>query len=51
VSKSLYGRDPDGNEFEIMWSVPEEVWRADPSARVEPLDLDGEVARWGSAPA
>ena len=22
VSKSLYGRDPDGNEFEVMWEVP-----------------------------
>ena len=22
VSKSLYGMDPDGNEFEIMWRVP-----------------------------
>ena len=26
VSKSLYGRDPDGNEFEIMWRVPREAW-------------------------
>jgi catechol-2,3-dioxygenase len=23
VSKSLYGADPDGNEFEIMWRVPD----------------------------
>ena len=22
ATKSLYGRDPDGNEFEIMWMVP-----------------------------
>ena len=26
VSKSLYGQDPDGNEFEIMWRVPRELW-------------------------
>ena len=26
VSKSLYGRDPDGNEFEIMWRVPRDAW-------------------------
>ena len=26
VSKSLYGADPDGNEFEIMWRVPREAW-------------------------
>ena len=39
VSKSLYGPDPDGNEFEIMWRVPREAWGeyehqgADPAAR------------------
>ena len=49
VSKSLYGRDPDGNEFEVMWQVPREAWGdfAD-QATVMPLDLDAEVARWGS---
>src|SRR3954470_12237736 len=26
VSKSLYGMDPDGNEFEIMWRVPRDAW-------------------------
>ena len=26
VSKSLYAVDPDGNEFEVMWKVPAEVW-------------------------
>jgi catechol-2,3-dioxygenase len=49
VSKSLYGRDPDGNEFEVMWQVPREAW-ADSAeqAAVMPLDLDSEVARWGA---
>ncbi len=51
VSKSLYGVDPDGIEFEVMWAVPEEVWREHPEATLEPLDLDAEVARWGRAPA
>jgi catechol-2,3-dioxygenase len=48
VSKSLYGRDPDGNEFEVMWEVPREAWGdfAD-QATVMPLDLDAEVRRWG----
>lgn len=52
VSKSLYGADPDGNEFEIMWSVPREAWGeyADKGA-VMPLDMDAEVRRWGSAGA
>jgi catechol-2,3-dioxygenase len=49
VSKSLYGRDPDGNEFEVMWQVPKEAWGdvADQAA-VAPLDLDAELAQWGS---
>src|ERR687886_1914834 len=25
-SLSLYGQDPDGNEFEVMWAVPQEEW-------------------------
>jgi catechol-2,3-dioxygenase len=47
VTKSLYGVDPDGIEFEVMWAVPEEVWRANPDATLDPLDLAAEVARWG----
>jgi catechol-2,3-dioxygenase len=48
-TKSLYGRDPDGNEFEVMWMVPREAWgQLDGSgAMVAPLDLDAEVARFG----
>ena len=26
ATKSLYGRDPDGNEFEVMWLVPRDAW-------------------------
>jgi catechol-2,3-dioxygenase len=50
VSKSLYGRDPDGNEFEVMWEVPREAWGefAD-QATVMPLDLEAELRRWGNA--
>jgi catechol-2,3-dioxygenase len=49
VSKSLYGRDPDGNEFEVMWQVPSEAWEqyADKAA-IMPLDIEAEVARWGA---
>ena len=50
VSKSLYGRDPDGNEFEIMWAVPREAWGEDEKRGVvRPLDLERELARFGSA--
>ena len=49
VSKSLYGRDPDGNEFEVMWEVPREAWgRFENEAVVMPLDLDAEVSRGGA---
>jgi catechol-2,3-dioxygenase len=48
VSKSLYAKDPDGIEFEVMWRVPREAWGefADKAA-ILPLDLDAEIRRWG----
>lgn len=52
VSKSLYARDPDGNEFEVMWATPREAWPEDDRQAVtQPLDLAAEVARWGAANA
>ena len=49
VSKSLYGADPDGNEFEIMWRVPREAWgEYEQHGAVMPLDLDAELRRWGA---
>jgi len=49
VSKSLYGRDPDGNEFEIMWRVPRDAWgEHEQHGSILPLDIDAEVERWGS---
>ena len=49
VSKSLYAKDPSGIEFEVMWRVPAEDWDAEMAsgAMIAPLDLDGELARWG----
>jgi catechol-2,3-dioxygenase len=47
ATKSLYGADPDGNEFEIMWMVPRADWGDhESSAIVAPLDLARESARW-----
>ena len=52
VSKSLYGQDPDGNEFEIMWRVPREAWgEYEKRGVILPLDIDAEVARFGAARA
>src|SRR5688572_13594331 len=48
ATKSLYGHDPDGNEFEVMWMLPKAEWGAyENAAPIERLDLGGEVARWG----
>ncbi len=48
ATKSLYGADPDGNEFEIMWMVPREQWgQFEKAAPVLPLHLEREIARYG----
>ncbi len=50
VSKSVYGIDPDGIEFEVMWRVPRAAWGEYAAhAAVMPLDLEAEVRRWGAA--
>lgn len=47
ATTSLYGSDPDSNEFEIMWMLPRRAWgEYENAAPVERLDLDAEVARW-----
>ena len=47
ATKSVYGQDPDGNEFEVMWMLPKSEWGAyETAAPVERLDLPGEVRRW-----
>ena len=44
VSKSLYARDPDGIEFEIMWAVPRADWPD--TVGTWRLDIDATLARW-----
>lgn len=41
VSKSLYGIDPSGVEFEIIGAVPREHWP--PELYTKNLDLDKEI--------
>jgi catechol-2,3-dioxygenase len=50
VSKSLYAKDPDGIEFEVMWRVPVQDWESELSHgdMIAPLDLEGARARWGN---
>lgn len=52
TTKALYARDPDGLEFEVSWLVPRD--RLDDEtlagrASIKPLDLDGEIARYGAS--
>jgi catechol-2,3-dioxygenase len=47
ATKSVYGVDPDGNQFEIMWMLPRSQWGVyERSAVVEPLDLTAELEAW-----
>ena len=47
ATKSIYGADPDGNEFEVMWMLPRATWGeyAD-AAPIDHLDLEGDLERW-----
>ncbi|MDP9443577.1 MAG: VOC family protein [Actinomycetota bacterium] len=50
TTKSLYGRDPNGLEFEVVWIIPADLLTdADrqKSARISPLDLRREIERFG----
>jgi catechol-2,3-dioxygenase len=51
VSKSLYAKDPDGIEFEVMWRVPVQDWADElrKGGMIAPLDLEASLARWGDA--
>lgn len=47
ATKSVYGADPDGNEFEIMWMLPRAEWgQYESAAVVESLDLTTELNTW-----
>jgi catechol-2,3-dioxygenase len=49
VNKSLYARDPDGLEFEVMWLTPAELLGADEhEVIIRPLDIEGDIARFGA---
>jgi catechol-2,3-dioxygenase len=51
TTKSLYGRDPDGLEFEIAWVVPAELLDETTlkgREGIRPLDLGAEIERYGA---
>ena len=48
ATKSVYGVDPDGHEFEIMWMVPRDQWGAyESQAPSNRLDIERELERFG----
>jgi len=49
ATKSVYGSDPDGNTFEITWTLPRDAWGAwETDAPIKTaMDLDAELVRWG----
>jgi catechol-2,3-dioxygenase len=50
TTKSLYARDPDGLEFEVVWLIPADRLTADDrakSASIKPLSLSAEIERFG----
>lgn len=49
TTKALYGRDPDGLEFEVCWLVPAELITDDIATPVaRRLDLQAEIDRYGA---
>jgi catechol-2,3-dioxygenase len=50
TTKSLYGHDPDGLEFEIVWIIPADLINdedREAGKRIRPLDLAHEIERFG----
>ncbi|MFP5283177.1 MAG: VOC family protein [Actinomycetes bacterium] len=48
TTKSLYGRDPDGIEFEVVWLIPAHLLTPeDRGMAIKRLDLPREIARYG----
>jgi catechol-2,3-dioxygenase len=48
TTKALYGKDPDGIEFEISWLVPADMLTDDMEISSRRLDLDNEIERFGA---
>jgi catechol-2,3-dioxygenase len=51
TTKAVYGRDPDGIEFEVSWLLPKELiddGAVEARSRIGHLDLAKEKARYGA---
>ncbi|MFZ0625358.1 MAG: VOC family protein [Acidimicrobiia bacterium] len=47
TTKAVYGKDPDGIEFEISWLVPADQLTDDMTPTARRLDLQSEIERFG----
>jgi catechol 2,3-dioxygenase-like lactoylglutathione lyase family enzyme len=50
TTKSLYAKDPNGLEFEVVWLIPADRLTDEDrqsSKRLQPLDLNAELAKYG----
>jgi len=51
TTKSLYAKDPDGLEFEVVWLIPKDLLdkqALENRKRIRPLDLAREKQRYGA---
>jgi catechol-2,3-dioxygenase len=51
TTKSLYGKDPDGLEFEVVWLIPKDLLDEEALSarkRIGPLNLEREKERYGA---
>lgn len=50
TTKALYGKDPDGLEFEVCWLVPQRFLTDDvvkAKTRMRALDIEADIERYG----
>jgi len=48
TTKAVYGKDPDGIEFEIAWLVPADMITEDMGMTARALDLSKEIGHFGA---
>jgi catechol-2,3-dioxygenase len=48
ATKGLYGKDPDGLEFEVCWLVPAHLVDEEVLAHKGDLDVEAEIERYGA---
>jgi catechol-2,3-dioxygenase len=47
TTRAVYGKDPDGIEFELTWIIPSDRLTANDTPTSKALDLDADIRRFG----